>query len=181
MLKGIGIQNGSLFIQAIINGDALYCYEAGIRLNGCKTYQILEYENDFNTFERLMEFALTGSMGKRTHFNPEFKRWYATLNVLGQPGATIGGFGGIEALESYPWLIHIARRNRVGDTIPEDSAGTLVQDTTRIHLYADTKDELIKRIDKVNELYKIYDLNGDNIILAPHDTQEVLHNLNYSL
>lgn len=181
MLKEIGIKNGSLFIQAIINGDELFCYEAGIRLNGCKTYQILEYENDFNTFERLMEFALTGSMGKKTHFNPRFKRWYATLNVLGQPGATIGGFGGIEALESYPWLIHIARRNRVGDTIPEDSAGTLVQDTTRIHLYADTKEELIERIDKVNELYKIYDLDGNNIILTPHDTQEVLHKLDYCL
>ena len=181
MLKGIGVKNGSLFIQAIMHGENLYCYEAGMRLNGCKTYQILEHENDFNTFEHLMEFALTGSMGEHADFDPKYKRWYATLNVLGKPGSTIGAFEGIEALETYPWLIHIARRNRPGDTIPADSAGTLVQDTTRIHLYADTKEELIERIDKVNELYRILDTNGENIILTPHNTKEVYEGLDYEL
>lgn len=181
MLKSIGIKNGSLFIQAVVREQQLYCYEAGIRLNGCKTYQILEYENDYNTFEHLMEFALTGSMGEYTQFNPKFKRWYATLNVLGEPGATIAEYRGEKELNTYPWLIHIAKRYKEGDTIPADSAGTLVQDTTRIHLYADTKEELIERIDKVNELYKLIDPNGRNIILTPHDTKEVYNGLDYEL
>ena len=181
MLKGIGVKNGSLFIQAIVHGDQLYCYESGIRLNGCKTYQILEYENDYNTFEHLMEFALTGSMGEHVDFDPKFSRWYATLNVLGRPGAEIAGFSGVKELETYPWLIHIARKNRPGDVIPADSAGTLVQDTTRIHLYGDTKEELIEHINKVNELYKILDKDGNNIILTPHDTEEVLRGLDYDL
>lgn len=181
MLKGIGVQNGSLFIQAIVKGEELYCYEAGMRLNGCKTYQILEYENDYNTFEHLMELALTGSMGKTTQFNPKFKRWYATLNVLGKPGTTIAEVRGEKALNTYPWLIHIARRDRVGQTIPADSAGTLVQDTTRIHVMADTKEELVKRIDKVNEMFQILDVNGESIILKPHDTREVYEKLDYEL
>lgn len=181
MLRGIGIRNGSLFIQAVMKGDELYCYEAGIRLNGCKTYQILEYENDYNTFEHLMEYALTGSMGEHVTFDPKFKRWYATLNVLGEPGGTIAEYKGEKELETYPWLIHIAKRYKEGDTIPADSAGTLVQDTTRIHLYADTKEELIERINKVNELYQLIDPDGRNIILTPHDTQEVYDGLNYDL
>lgn len=181
MFEGIGIQNGSMFIQAIVQDGKLYCYEAGMRLNGCKTYQILEYENDYNTFEHLMLYALTGSMGKRVQFTPKMKRWYATVNVLGQPGLTIGEFKGIEALETYPWLIHIARRNCVGDTIPIDSAGTLVQDTTRIHIYADTKEQLIERIGKVNELYQILDVEGNNMVLTPHDLDEVYVGLNYEL
>lgn len=181
MLQEIGVKNGSLFIQAIIHKGQMYCYEAGMRLNGCKTYQILEYENNYNTFEHLMLFALTGSMGKHVQFNPKMKRWYATLNVLGQPGASIAQFCGIEALNTYPWLIHIARRNQVGDTIPADSAGTLVQDTTRIHLCADTKEQLIERINKVNELYQILDADGNSIVLTPHDTQEVYRGLDYEL
>lgn len=181
MLRSIGIKNGSLFIQAVIKGEQMYCYEAGIRLNGCKTYQILEYENGYNTFEHLMEFALTGSMGKKVEFNPKFKRWYATLNVLGEPGATIARYEGEKALETYPWLIHIAKRYKEGETIPADSAGTLIQDTTRIHVVADTKEELMERIDKVNELYKILDPKGRNIILQPHDTAEVLRGLDYDL
>lgn len=181
MLKGIGVQNGSLFIQAIVKGEELYCYEAGMRLNGCKTYQILEYENDYNTFEHLMELALTGSMGRHTQFNPKFKHWYATLNILGKPGATIAEVRGEKALNTYPWLVHIARRDRVGHTIPVDSAGTLVQDTTRIHVVANTKKELVERIDKVNELFLMLDANGESIILEPHDTKELYEQLNYEL
>lgn len=181
MLKGIGVENGSLFIQAIVKDKQLYCYEAGMRLNGCKTYQILEYENNYNTFEHLMEFALTGNMGEHVEFNPKFKRWYATLNVLGEPGSTIAEVRGEKALNTYPWLIHIARRDRVGHTIPADSAGTLVQDTTRIHLTADTKDELVERLDKVNELFQILNAEGRSIILKPHDTKEIYDKLDYNL
>ena len=181
MLRGMGIKNGSLFIQAIVRGEQIYCYEAGMRLNGCKTYQILEYENGYNTFEHLMEFALTGSMGEHIQFNPKFKRWYATLNVLGKPGETIAEVRGEMALNSYPWLIHIARRDRVGHTIPADCAGTLVQDTTRIHLTADTKEKLIERLDKANELFQILDSEGKSIILKPHDTKELYEKLDYDL
>ena len=181
MLKGIGVENGSLFIQAVVHGDQLYCYEAGMRLNGCKTYQILEYENDYNTFEHLMEFALTGSMGEHCEFNPKFKKWYATLNVLGIPGKTIAEIKGVKELNTYPWLIHVAKRDGIGHTIPADSAGTLVQDTTRIHLMADNKEDLIKRINKVNELYQMLDKDGNSVLLKPHDTEEVYKALNYEL
>lgn len=181
MLKGIGVRNGSLFIQAVVHGDQLYCYEAGMRLNGCKTYQILEYENDYNTFERLMLFALTGSMGEKRKFNPHFSKWYGTLNVLGIPGATIAEVRGEKALNTYPWLIHIARRDGVGHTIPPDSAGTLVQDTTRIHVMADTKEELKERLDRTNELFQMLDQDGNSVLLKPHDTCEVLKQLNYEL
>lgn len=181
MLQGIGIKNGSLFIQAIVKGDELYCYEAGMRLNGCKTYQILEVENGYNTFEHLMELALTGSMGEKVTFDPHFKHWYATLNVLGRPGATIAEVRGEKALNSYPWMVHIAHRDGVGHTIPADSAGTLVQDTTRIHIAADTKEQLIERIDRTNELFQLLDADGNSIILPPHDTKEVLAGLNYEL
>ena len=181
MLKGIGIQNGSMFIQAVVCNGELYCYEAGMRLNGCKTYQILEYENDYNTFEHLMEYALTGSMGEHTEFNPKFKRWYATLNVLGMPGKTIAEIRGEKALNSYPWVVHIARRDGVGHTIPSDSAGTLVQDTTRIHVVADTKEELMERIDRVNELFQMIDKDGNSVLLKPHDTKEILKLLDYEL
>ena len=181
MLKGIGVRNGSLFIQAVVHNNQLYCYEAGMRLNGCKTYQILELENDYNTFEHLMELALTGSMGEKRNFNPKFKKWYATINVLGRPGSTIHEVRGEAALNSYPWLIHIARRDGVGHTIPADSAGTLVQDTTRIHLMADTKEELIERIDKADELFQMLDKDGKSVLLRPHDTKEVLSKLDYEL
>lgn len=181
MLEGIHLQNGSLFMQACVRNNQVYFYEAGMRLNGCKTYQILEVENNYNTFEHLMYYALTGSMGEYQPLSPKFKHWYATLNVLGEPGETIAQFKGIDELMSYPWLIAIARRYRSGEQIPADAAGTLIQDTTRIQLVADTKEQLIERINIVNELYQLINPQGRNIILQPHDTNEIYRGLNYEL
>ena len=128
-----------------------------------------------------MALALTGSMGEHVKFNPRFRRWYATLNVLGVPGATIAEVRGEKALSSYPWLVYIARRDGVGHTIPADSAGTLVQDTTRIHIVADTREDLMARVDRANELFRMLDAEGNSVLLKPHDTAEVLRRLDYDL
>lgn len=181
MLRGIGIKNGSLFMQACVKDGKIYIYEAGMRLNGCKTYQILEYENDFNTFEHLLQYALTGEFGFVPELTPFFKQWYATINVLGRPGEITQTFEGIHELNSYPWLIHIARAYYEGDKIPDNAAGTLIQDTTRIHVSGRTKEELISHINTVNRLYQIYNENGENIILTPHNTDAVLDGLDYDL
>ena len=181
MLHGMNIQNGSLFLQACVKDNNIYIYEAGMRLNGCKTYQILEVENDYNTLERLMNFSMSGDMGNKVQFNPRFKRWYATFNVIGTPGAKVAKFYGIEELKSYPWLLEIGRLYHEGEKVPENSAGTLVQVTSRIHIYAETKEQLLQRIEKVNELYKIVDDEGKNILLKPHDVEDIAKSLNYEL
>lgn len=181
MLQGMKITDGSLFLQACVKDECIYIYEAGMRLNGCKTYQILEVENDYNTQERLMYFALSGDMGKKVQFDPRFKRWYATFNVIGKPGEKVEKFQGIEELKSYPWLIEIGRLYHEGETIPENSMGTLVQVTSRIHIYADTKEQLLERIEKVNELYKVLNEKGENILLQPHDVGDIQKSLNYEL
>ena len=56
-----------------------------------------------------------------------------------------------------------------------------MQDTTRIHVVADTKEELIERIDKVNELFRMLDAEGNSVLLKPHDTKEVYKQLDYEL
>lgn len=181
MLKGIGVKNGSIFMQACVKEGQVFFYEAGIRLNGCKTYQILEVENDYNTFEHLMQYALTGSMGEHHDFNPKFKRWYATWNVIGRPGAVVDRFAGLDEMKSYPWLIQAAIRYLKGDMVPPTSKGTLIQLTARIHLYGDTKDQLIERLDKIQKLYQVYDANGEKVLIEPHDVEELRKDLSYDL
>lgn len=181
MLKGLGIKNGSLFIQAIVKGEEVYLYEAGMRLNGCKTYQILEVENDYNTFEHLMHFALTGSMGKHTCFDPKFKRWYATWCVVAKPGKVIDHFEGEKELRSYPWFIHEARRYQVGEAIPANSGGTLAQLAARIHIWADTKDQLFERLEKLFQLYNPVDCNSETVLLRPHSINDIRNKIDYEL
>lgn len=181
MLKSIGIKNGSLFLQAVVHDKNVYFYEAGMRLNGCKTYNILEYENDYNTFEHLMYYCLTGNMGKYQKFNARFKRWYATWNVIGKPGMTTDRFPNDDALNSFPWLIKIAGRNAEGERIREGTAGTLLQLIARIHIMADTKEQLLERIGVVQDLFKVEDREGNSVILTGHDVNDIRKRLDYEL
>lgn len=181
MLKNMGVKNGSLFMQAFVVGDQVYIYEAGMRLNGCKTYQILEVENKYNSLEHLMNYSLTGSMGEKVIFDPHFKRWYATLNVVGKPGAEKIRFNKIERLQSKEWIISIARSYFDGETIPQNSGGTLVQLVARIHLYADTKKVLLERIQETYDLLDVTDAYGENALCAQHSVYDLRKNLNYDL
>lgn len=181
MLKEIGIKNGSLFLQAVVHNGNVYFYEAGMRLNGCKTYEILEYENKYNTLEHLMFYCLTGSMGKHQDFNARFKKWYATWNVIGIPGMTCARFENENVLESYPWLINIGKKYVEGEKIRDNSAGTLIQLVARIHIIADTKEELLERLEHTHKLFNVYNEAGESIILPGHNIDELRARIDYEL
>ncbi len=181
MLKGIGVRNGSLFLQAIVKDNDIYFYEAGMRLNGCKTYHILEIENDYNTFEHLMNYALTGSMGRKGNFDARFRRWYATWNVVGTPGMVCQEFIGRKEAETYPWLIKICERYAEGEKIPETAKGTLLQLVARIHVYGDTKEQLLERIERLQLMYKVRDPEGKDVLMKPHDINDLRERINYCL
>lgn len=181
MLKGIGVQNGSLFLQAVVKGDDIYFYEAGMRLNGCKTYHILEMENDYNTFEHLMNYALTGNMGRYVRLDARFKRWYATWNVVGTPGMICQEFIGRKEVETYPWLIKVCEQYGEGEKIPESAKGTLIQLVARIHVYGDTKEQLLERIERLQSMYKVKDKEGQDVLMKPHDVDDLRGKMNYHL
>lgn len=181
MLKNLGIKNGSLFLQACVKDDVVYFYEAGMRLNGCKTYDILEVENDFNTLERLIRFALTGDMGRHCVFTPKMNKWYATWNVVAKPGAIIKEYQGLEELNSYPWMISTHTQYKVGEQIPENSRGTLIQLLGRFHLWAETKAQLIERIDIMQTLFKAIDINDEDALMTPHNVEDLRCSIDYGL
>ncbi len=181
MLQGIGIKNGSLFMQAVVHNGQVYFYEAGMRLNGCKTYQILELENNYNTLEHLAYYCLTGNMGRHQNFDARFKKWYATWNVIGLPGRMCDRFLNLEALNSYPWIIKIGKSYTEGTRIRAHTEGTLLQLVGRIHLVADNQEQLFERIAKLEELFRVVDEKGDSVILPGHDLEDLKKRINYEL
>ena len=163
------------------NNRGLYIYEAGMRLNGCKTYEILEYENNYNTLEHLMHYCLTGSMGEYQKFNARFKKWYATWNVVGIPGMICDKYENEKMLTSCPWLINIGKRYAEGEKVREGSAGTLIQLIARIHIMADTKEELLERLDYTQKTFNVYNEHGESVILPGHSIDELRGKIDYDL
>lgn len=181
MLKGIGVKNGSLFMQAVVHDGNVYFYEAGMRLNGCKTYEILECENDYNTLEHLAYYCLTGNMGRYQKFDANFKKWYATWNVIGIPGRMCDRYMNLDALNSYPWVIKVGKSYAPGTKIREHTEGTLLQLVSRIHIMADNKEQLFERIEKMQDLFKVVDEEGNNVFLPGHNVDDLRKRIDYDL
>lgn len=183
MLKKWGFKDGSIFLQACVENNEFYFYEAGIRLNGCKIYQLVDAESDYNALKHMICYALTGSMGKpdiKEKINPIFKNWYATLSILSNPGV-IGKIDGINEIKEMPEVVGVTPWYWEGDEIKNEYRGTLLQTIIRVSLKGKTKEELAKSIEKIYQTYKAYDKNGKNMLLKQRKYNDIINILNYEL
>lgn len=175
MLHGLGFKNGKIFLQAFADDKGFYIYEPGVRLNGCKIYNVINEMCNYNELERMINFSLTGSMGTpllSECAEPRFKRYATTLSYLVNPG-TIGKIEGLEQINNLEGVIHSTLWHNVGDTIPESYKGTLLQTILRVSYAADKLSDLIETIQKSNDTLKVFNEKGENLLLTPYNPCEL--------
>lgn len=183
MLEKTGLRNGSIFMQACVKDGNVYFYETGMRLNGCKIYHLVNAECGYNALERLIRYSLTGSMGSpgiEEMVNPHFRHWYSTMSLLARPG-TISGLEGIDELRAMPEILTVSVWHYPGETITPEMRGTLPQTVVRISLKADNKVNLLDTIRRVYDTVKVYDEQGRDMLLTPHDLESLSAQLDYDL
>ena len=176
MINSIGIQNGVLLIQSFVDNESFTFYEMGFRLNGSMEYKITSKLNNINTLEMMINYALTGSMYDKpikNFVNPFYLSWGCIIFFIGKPGI-IGKIIGIGKVRSLPEIIDIEAIYREGDLIHESSAGTLKQVFLKVFLSTSTKTELVNVISQVYKLIKVYDINGENLLLNGVEPADLL-------
>lgn len=169
MLKSICIKNGVLFIQAFIEDGRVCIYEMGYRLNGAQEYRIISAINGINTMEMLIRHALTGKMDGwdlTKYDNPNFSKYACKITPLLRQGV-IKKIIGIEEISRLPEIIDIVPVHTEGDRI--EAVGTLDQVLTRIFAVSDSIARLQRVIDKVYTTIKVYDDNGNDMLLSGYD------------
>ncbi len=172
MLKSMNIWNGVLFLQSFIDSDnSVKIYEPGFRLNGAQEHMIVSEITDIDAKELLINYALNGNMGNidvASLSDPYFHGKYACkLSPLVKEG-TIGSIDGIEEIKAIDGVIAVNPNYDVGEIVK--GLGTQRQMAANIFVIASTKEELKNRVDKINELFKVCDENGDSMLLLPFDT-----------
>ena len=175
MLKALKMENGKIFLQAFVDKDGFYIYEAGVRLNGCKIYNVIKEMCNNNELERMINYSLTGSMGEphlRECANPYFKKYAATLSYLLTPGI-IGKINGVDIVNKMAETIHSTIWHNEGDTIGEELKGTLAQTILRVSVVSQTLTGLVSAINKINDNFKVTDEKGNNMLLTPYNPENL--------
>lgn len=159
-----GVKNGMIFIQAFWRNEECHIYDIGFRLTGTQEYNLLSEICGFNPLEMMVDFALTGHMGKECvadKIDPYLRgKKAAIVTHLMYPGI-IGEFRGIEDIKRIDGVVKFLLNHEIGETIPETALGTLVQIVARTYIVASSEKELKEKINNVRELFSVIGKNGE--------------------
>ncbi|MDO4567595.1 MAG: ATP-grasp domain-containing protein [Clostridia bacterium] len=176
MFRGLGMRNGMVFLQMMIEDGDIVVLEPGYRLTGSLEYHITKRDYGYSALERMIRFALTGTMGEPRASecaHGAFTRYYANLTYLARPG-TIGGMCTAQELSALPGVITAVPAYWEGDIIPQAAEGTLMQVFMRAFIQADTVADLRAVARLVTRAVHIEDASGESMLLPAFDPERFM-------
>ncbi len=171
LLRGIGVENGTMFIQSFIDEDGgVRFYEPGYRLNGAQEHYLVNAATGIDARELLINFALTGKVGEARiadKADPSFHgKFGCKLSPLVREGK-IGRLVGLAEIAKLPGVLSVNPEYRDGDVV--SGYGTLRQIACRFFLMAESRDALRTLIREVYDRFDVLDDAGSSMLLTGFD------------
>jgi len=163
MFTDIGLKNGIIMLQGFdINGEFKF-FESGYRMGGEQMYVFTDHQNNVNSLECMINFALTGKMADfriSERDNARFK-WPCCNYYVPLKAGIITRVEGLEEVESMENVLNNTIMFNIGDEILDTNA--LERVCMRLHVYGKTAEELAEALVKISATLKIFDQNGNEM------------------
>lgn len=177
MIRGLGLENGSIFFQAFVEDGNIEIYEPGFRLNGAQEHIIISQVSGIDAKELYINLALTGKVSNvdlEPLSNPLMEKYACKLSPLINIGK-INKIKGLKEISELEDVISVNPSYNEGDIVTGE--GTLKQIVSRFFIVSKDKKSLIDTINKVYELLVVEDENGQDMLIGKFDTDII--NLRY--
>lgn len=174
MFHSLGLKNGMMFMQCLLEGDDCIVYDIGYRLTGSLEYKLLDRICGYNPLEMLIHFALTGKMSNdlKPQISPYWPRYGCNVSYLIRPD-TIGKISGLEALEKIDGFIGSYQSHLEGDTLQASARGTLKQIAVRAFGEAGDLEGLKSLLSVMDSTVEIYSKDSQDMRLSGLDLAEL--------
>ena len=177
LFKEIGIQNGILMLSGFFENGEFYVYDTGFRLQGKAPHLLMKAIHGFDQREMLIRFALTGSEGDIDLATDDDTRlrgkWASTLWILLKKGY-IAKIEGLDKLEEDSRVVDNIQRLHEGDDVLPEWIGNEKQVLTRMYLVCNSKQELADCLKEYQAKIKVFDDEGNNLVLKGFDVDKAL-------
>ncbi len=177
LFKEIGIKNGVLMLSGFYEDGEFYVYDTGFRLQGEAPHLLMKAIHGFDQRKMLIRFALTGSEGNvnlETDDDAKLRgKWASVLWFLLKQGK-IARIEGLEDLASDKRVVANVQRLHEGDTVVPEWIGNEKQVLSRMYLVCDSKKELAECLKEYQTKVKVYDEDGNNMLLKGFDVDKAL-------
>lgn len=167
MFKSIGIKNGTLFMQALVENDKIYFHEMGLRLSGGLTYKMTDALVGVNDVKMMIAYALGEPMcsdEEKKRISPYLNGKYAGSLSIPLKTGTIGYIHGVEEIRALPGVENFTCYYESGSEITTPMIGTLQQLFGRIKMTSNSKQDLLDLINRINKNLLVRSENGQDMI-----------------
>lgn len=176
MLKSIGIKNGMMFMQCLIENDECIVYDIGYRLTGSLEYILIEEICGYNPMEMMIHFALTGKMtvdpSIHNRISPFWNQYGCNVSYLIKAG-TIKTVEGLDKLKGIPGVLNAVQAYVPGETLEESSVGTLKQIALRAFGLAKDIDTLKELLDQMYQAISITGLSDAKLLIDGLEVSDI--------
>lgn len=178
MLKGMGMNKGNAFIQALPYKGKIYFHEMGPRLSGGMVFKLAEPLVGINGMKGMIRYALGAE--------PYTDEAVENICLLGNPKAAtqisivlnpgkIGKIIGLEKAKSEPLVTDFLQYYKEGDVVREKVMGTLGQIFGRFTVASDSPEEAVNALLRIQDTIEIYNIDGEKMNTNVFDPQRLTH------
>ncbi len=163
MFKALGLRNGIVMLQGFDLGGEFKFFESGFRMGGEQMYVFTDHQNNVNSLELMINYALTGRMADfnvSDRDNARFK-WPCCNYYIPLKAGVITEVRGLDEVESMENVLNVTRMFDIGDEILDTNA--LERVCMRLHVYGKTDEELARALEKISATLRILDQNGNEM------------------
>ena len=165
----LGFCNGICMIQGFVDDGRVLFYDPALRITGGQGYVLVEHFLGLDVLEALVAFAVSGKMPEdvKRPVDPAWNGGFGCNLTFSVKGGVIGRIDGVDYLKAHKNVINVTQEHFPGDKI--DRIGTAQQNIFRIHVVADSREELRDAISDLQAHVTAYDDKGENMMLAGLD------------
>lgn len=176
MLKGMGLKDGTAFIQSLPYKGKIYFHEMGYRLSGGMLFKLTQPLVGIHD----MKIMLRGAVGGEALTDAEIQG--IDLTCGGRKGCqlmvplsvgTIGKIEGLDQVKAHSAVCDFIQYYNEGDTIEPRVIGTLGQHFCRITFIANSKEEAVEAVEYFKKTLTIYDTQGNRMNNLPFDVKRL--------
>ena len=173
MLCGMGLKNGTAFIQSLPCDGKIYFHEMGYRLSGGMMFKLTEPLVGINDMRLMIRYAVGGGSVTDAELSG------IDLSLGGKVGAqlmmpldagTIGRIEGVDAVKAHPAVVDYMQYYNVGDCVEKRFIGTLGQHFCRVTFICDTESEAIEALEFFRDSIVVYNTDGERMNNLLFDT-----------
>ena len=177
MIADMGLRNGLVFIQAMIDGDDLYIHDMGYRLGGGMTYVRSMEMYGINDMKMMIALAL----GENYYTHEELQKidlaspaYFSCALMAPLNAGTIAEIKGMDAVRKDPAVIRVVQNYYEGDTVSPSVVGTLNSRLAGIEIQVKDTAHMIEVVDRLQNGLSIKDTEGNEMFTTRFDTQRLL-------